>query len=94
MGTMKKTEIIVGQIQINDLRAGSNLLQGDNIVRGWRTHAKTNYSLGRVNGDANLVSCRLNYLSDPDCIDMQVTASRAEEKKADRLGLFKRSEAK
>jgi hypothetical protein len=69
---MKKTEIIIGQIQINDLRANSNLLQGDNIVRGWRSHSKTNYCLGRVNGDANLVSCRLNYLSDPDCIDMQV----------------------
>lgn len=68
----KKTEIIIGQIQINDLRASANLMQGDNAAPGWRTHSKTNYSLGRVNGDANLVACRLNYLSDPDCIDMQV----------------------
>ncbi len=77
---MKKTEIIIGQIQINDLRANANLLQGDNILRGWRTHSKTNYSLGRVNGDANLVACRLNYLSDPDCIDMQVTTGAGDQK--------------
>ncbi len=70
---MKKTEIIIGQVQINDIRNNANLMHGDNSLRGWRTHAKTNYSLGRVNGDANLVACRLNYLSDPDCIDMQVT---------------------
>ena len=71
--TVKKTEIIIGQIQINDIRNNANLIHGDNSLRGWRSHSKINYSLGRVNGDADLVACRLNYLSDPDCIDMQVT---------------------
>ena len=81
---MKKTEIIIGQIQISDLRASSNLLQGENIMHGCRAHAKANYSLGRVNGDANLVVCKLNYLSDPDCIDMQM---RQESKNGSRMHL-------
>lgn len=68
-----KTEIIIGQVQINEIRNNANSLYGDNTLRGWRSHAKINYSLGRINGDANLVASRLNYLSDPDCIDMQVT---------------------
>lgn len=76
---MKRTEIIIGQIQINDIRNNANLLSGENSQRGWRSHSKINYSLGRVNGDANLIDSRLNYLSDPDWIDMQVTAPRSGE---------------
>jgi hypothetical protein len=76
---VKKTAIFIGQVQINDIRNNANLLNGDNIQRGWRTHSKINYSLGRVNGDANLVASRLNYLSDPDGIDMSVTSSGSEE---------------
>jgi hypothetical protein len=72
-----RTEIVIGQIQIGDIRNNANLLNGDNVQRGWRTHAKTNYSLGRLNGDANLVASGLNYLSDPDGIDMQVVGGSA-----------------
>jgi hypothetical protein len=78
---MKKTAIVIGQIQINDIRNNAGLLSGDNKQRGWRSHSKINYSLGRVNGDANLINNRLNYLSDPDWIDMQVTACSAGEEK-------------
>ena len=59
---VKKTEIIIGQVQINEIREKRNLMHGDNAAPGWRSHSKINYSLGRVNGDANLVACRLNYI--------------------------------
>jgi hypothetical protein len=71
---VKKTAIVIGQIQIADIRSNANLWNGENSARGWRSHSKANYSLGRVNGDANLISSRLNYLSDPDYIDMHVKA--------------------
>ncbi len=79
---MRKTAIVIGQVQIADIRANANLLNGENFQRGWRSHSKTNYSQGRINGDANLIISRLNYLSDPDCIDMQVTAGSTGEKQA------------
>ncbi len=79
---MRKTAIVIGQIQINDIRNNANLLSGDNTQRGWRSHSKINYSLGRVNGDANLVNSRLNYLSDPDCIDMQIITGEPTEERA------------
>ena len=87
MGTVMKvnqkvteTKIIVGQVQVGSIRANANLLQGDNMAPSWRSHSKTNYALGRVNGDTNLVECRLNYLSDPDYIDMKITMGSPGEK--------------
>jgi hypothetical protein len=79
---VRKTAIIIGQVQINDIRNNANLLSGDNTQRGWRSHSKINYSLGRVNGDANLINSRLNYLSDPDCIDVQITTHGSGDERA------------
>ncbi|MGD0622767.1 MAG: hypothetical protein ABSA82_09955 [Thermacetogeniaceae bacterium] len=79
---MRKTAIVIGQVQINDIRNNASLLSGDNTQRGWRSHSKINYSLGRVNGDANLINSRLNYLSDPDCIDVQITTYGSGEERA------------
>ncbi|MGD0153095.1 MAG: hypothetical protein ABSC17_04925 [Thermacetogeniaceae bacterium] len=69
-----KTEIIIGRIQVNEIRNNASAVYGDNSLNGWRSHSKVNYSLGRVNGDANLIASRLNYLSDPDGIDVNVVA--------------------
>ncbi len=77
-----KTEIIIGQVQINEIRNNANSLNGDNVLPGWRSHSKVNYSLGRVNGDANMVASRLNYLSDPDGIDVQVCTADCNDRQA------------
>jgi hypothetical protein len=87
---VRKTAVVIGQVQINNIRNNANLMSGDNTSGGWRTHTKTNYSLGRVNGDANLINSRLNYLSDPDCIDMQITTGEpAEERTVPKPGAAK-----
>lgn len=77
-----KTEIIIGQIQVNEIRNNASTVYGDNSLHGWRLHSKANYSLGRVNGDANLIASRLNYLSDPDGIDVHMAAGSDGNQKA------------
>ncbi|WP_211662112.1 hypothetical protein [Neomoorella glycerini] len=45
-------------------------------MRGWQARSKSNTTLGRVNGDGNLIASRLNFLHDPDLIDMLVKRTR------------------
>ena len=88
-----KTEIVIGQIQVNEIRNNASAVYGDNSLHGWRSHSKVNYSLGRVNGDANLIASKLNYLSDPDGIDMHVAAGSDGNQQATNQTRQKRSDS-
>jgi hypothetical protein len=66
------TEIRLGRVNVTAVQNNANVLYGDNILKGWQSRTKSNAALGRVNGDRNIIASRLNYLNDPDFIDMFV----------------------
>ncbi|MCL6635129.1 MAG: hypothetical protein K6T29_05095 [Peptococcaceae bacterium] len=67
-----KAEIFLGKLILNSVQNNAGTFWGDNTVKGWQTRAKTNSAIGRVNGDGNMILSRLNFLHDPDFIDMVV----------------------
>ncbi len=71
-----KTEIVLGKINISSVQNNAGLFYGDNTLKGWQTRSKSNATLGRVSGDGNLIASRLNFLHDPDLIDMLVKTTK------------------
>lgn len=67
-----KIDINLGNISINNVSINSSVQYGKTALNGWQIRAKTNTSLGRVNGDQNVITNRLNLLNDQDVIDMTV----------------------
>ncbi|MEW5762864.1 MAG: hypothetical protein AB1776_06665 [Bacillota bacterium] len=72
-----RTEIHLGKIIIISVQNNAGVFHGENLMRGWCTRAKSNSGFGRVSGDGNLVTSRLNLLNDPDLIDLPAAAGRA-----------------
>lgn len=70
------TKIYLGKVDIGAIQNNAGVFYGETILRGWQTRSKSNSSIGRVNGDANIISSRLNLLHDPDFIDMMVRTTK------------------
>lgn len=71
-----QTRIFLGKVTMNSVNNNAGVFYGDNAPRGWRTHSKSNAGIGRINGDGNLITSRLNYLDDPDFFDLLVRSLR------------------
>jgi len=67
-----KTEICLGKVSITNVQSNAGVYYGENMIKGWRAHSKSNSSLGRVNGDGNTIASRLNFVGDSDLMDMVV----------------------
>jgi len=62
-------ELILGKIKVDLLTGNSGVFWGENTLRGWHTYAKANAVMGRISGDRNFISSKINYLDDQDVID-------------------------
>jgi hypothetical protein len=67
-----KTEIRLGRVNVTAVQNNAGVLYGDNTLKGWQSRTKSNTVLGRINGNHNIIASRLNYLNDPDFVDMFV----------------------
>ncbi|SFR08721.1 hypothetical protein [Desulfoscipio geothermicus] len=65
-------KIYPGKIDLSHIQYNSGVFYGDNNMQDWKTNNKYNAAIGRVNGDRNLIASRLNYLHDPDIIDLLI----------------------
>ena len=58
-----------GIIKVNSLSNNSFMNQGKNVANGWTFIAKTNFSIGQINGNLNWVPSKSNVIIDPDFLD-------------------------
>ena len=58
-----------GIIEVNSLTNNAFMNQGKNVSNGWTFIAKTNFSIGQINGNLNWVPSVSNIISDPDFLD-------------------------
>ena len=65
-----KTKIYLGKVYTSMVQENAGVFYGDNNMEGWKSSSKTNYAIGRINGDGNFISSRLNLIHDPDIFDM------------------------
>ncbi len=70
-----KIDIILGKTFINSVQSNGGVFYGENDLKGWKTHSKSNSATGRVNGDGNIIASRLNVLNDPDFMDTMIKST-------------------
>jgi len=61
--------ILNGCIKVNSIRNNSHLNQGKSVANGWSITEKTNFMIGQIAGNLNLIPSGVNILSDPDLDD-------------------------
>ncbi len=64
--------IWVGAIQIGEIRNNANMMQGKQVQNGWTQYAKSNFTIGQVNGNFNIVPSVVDIVNDLDVIDMNI----------------------
>lgn len=58
-----------GIIRVNSLSNNSFMSQGKNVTNGWSFVGKSNFSVGHISGNLNLVPSGSNIINDPDLKD-------------------------
>ncbi len=71
-----KTVIYLKKVNMSSVNSNAGVFYGDNKLRGWQSRSKGNNALGRVNGDGNRITSCLNFIHDPDIIDMSIKTGR------------------
>lgn len=64
--------IWVGAIQIAEIRNNANLMQGKQVQNAWSMIAKSNFAIGQVNGNFDIVPSGVDIVNDCDVIDMNI----------------------
>ncbi|MDQ0188401.1 hypothetical protein JI721_15785 [Alicyclobacillus cycloheptanicus] len=64
--------ISIGFMKVGAMQSDAGIFFGENMQNGWDSHAKSNISGGQPSGDYNYMPTWVNYLYDPDVIDVPI----------------------
>jgi len=64
--------IQIGFMKVGAMQSDAGVFFGQNIQNGWDSHSKQNTAGGSVSGDYNVLPTLMNYVYDPDFIDVPI----------------------
>lgn len=64
--------IQIGFMKVGAMQSDVGVFFGQNIQNGWDSHSKSNNAGGSTSGDYNSLQAMINYLNDPDFIDVPI----------------------
>lgn len=64
--------ISIGFMKVGAMQSDAGVFFGENMQNGWDSHSKLNVSGGQTSGDHNYLPTFINFLYDPDVIDVPI----------------------